>query len=96
MPELHVIVSGRVQGVGFRDATLDMGQQLGLAGWVRNRRDGTVQVYARGEPPRLGALRTWLAGGPPLARVDGVLDLPASANERSISPSRSFVRLPTL
>ncbi|KPF69325.1 hypothetical protein IP84_05425 [beta proteobacterium AAP99] len=96
MPELHVIVSGRVQGVGFRDATQDMGQQLGLAGWVRNRSDGTVQVYARGEAPMLGELRAWLASGPPLARVDGVLDLPVSGNERSISPSQSFARLPTL
>jgi acylphosphatase len=66
------VVTGRVQGVFFRQSTVNQARRLGLAGWVRNRDDGAVEGLASGAPEALAQLRTWLAQGPPAARVDGV------------------------
>ena len=65
-------VRGRVQGVGFRESCVDAAQALGVAGWVRNRADGSVEAMLQGTPERLAALRDWLQRGPPMARVDEV------------------------
>lgn len=65
-----IIVTGRVQGVGFRYHTQHTAQALGLAGWVRNRRDGAVEIWAQGEETALEKLLAWLRHGPPGARVD--------------------------
>ena len=65
-------VVGRVQGVGFRYATQREAGRLGCSGWVRNGSDGTVEVFAQGEPAALSRLRAFLADGPPAARVQGV------------------------
>ncbi len=78
--DLHVRVEGRVQGVGFRDTCVHQARKLGLVGWVRNRRDGTVEVMARGSAHALADLEAWLHRGPPLARVDRVT-LIDSAND---------------
>ena len=67
---VHITVLGRVQGVGFRYFTERTARSLGLVGWVRNRPDGSVEVYAEGPADRLDALRSRLHDGPPLARVD--------------------------
>ena len=67
----HVRVSGRVQGVAFRWHTREEALRLGLAGWVRNLPDGTVEVWAEGEPEAVAALERWLERGPALARVTG-------------------------
>ncbi|MEW5790256.1 MAG: acylphosphatase [Pseudomonadota bacterium] len=64
-----VIVAGRVQGVAFRAHARRRAAELGLAGWVRNRRDGTVEVWAEGDGAALQALLDWLRRGPPLAEV---------------------------
>lgn len=66
------VVSGRVQGVFFRDTTRREARLLGLAGWVRNRPDGTVEVVAQGAPAAIEALATFLGHGPPHAGVAGV------------------------
>jgi acylphosphatase len=66
----HVI--GRVQGVGFRWSTRHQGDLLGLSGWVRNRVDGTVEVFAQGDPAALAAFRGYLAEGPRHANVIAV------------------------
>ena len=59
----HVVVHGRVQGVGFRAFVEDTAESLGLEGWVRNRRDGTVEaVFAGPEPPVTAALEACRAG----------------------------------
>lgn len=50
---LHIRVTGKVQGVGFRYFVLNAATELGLTGWVRNRRDGSVEVLAEGEMDRL-------------------------------------------
>ena len=71
------IVRGRVQGVGFRWFVDHEARQLGLAGWVRNNLDGTVEVLAIGTDQQLHALRAKLQDGPRAARVDEVKELPA-------------------
>ncbi len=71
------LVHGRVQGVGFRWNTVHTARQLGLAGTVRNRPDGSVEVHASGEPGALDRLRAWLEHGPPAARVESVEEITA-------------------
>ena len=71
------IVRGRVQGVGFRWFVDHEARQLGLAGWVRNNIDGTVEVLAMGSAEQHAALLGKLQRGPRAARVDEVQQLPA-------------------
>ena len=66
---VRIVVRGRVQGVGFRYATVNEGRRLGLRGWARNAPDGSVEVLAEGEPDAVRALVDWCAHGPPSARV---------------------------
>jgi acylphosphatase len=69
---LHAVVRGRVQGVGFRDATAREARRLRLTGWVRNRMDGTVEITAEGDERALRELETFLRHGPGLANVTGL------------------------
>jgi DNA ligase D-like protein (predicted 3'-phosphoesterase) len=69
---IRAVVSGEVQGVGFRHATVRLARELGLMGWVRNGEDGTVLVHAEGALPALDELVAFLRVGPQLARVGGV------------------------
>ncbi|MBM5799338.1 MAG: acylphosphatase [Cyanobacteria bacterium K_DeepCast_35m_m2_023] len=68
----RLTVSGRVQGVGYRQATLGEAQLLGLGGWVRNCPDGTVQIEAEGPVVQLNDLRLWCERGPVAAQVHRV------------------------
>lgn len=70
--ELHLFVSGRVQGVSYRANAAAMAQRLGLAGWVRNLPDGRVEILAQGEDKPLRSLLAWAHQGPALARVEHV------------------------
>jgi acylphosphatase len=73
------VVAGRVQGVYFRQSTCDRAMALGLHGWVRNRMDGAVEGLAAGDDPAaLEAFRSWLAKGPPAARVASVEWVPVA------------------
>lgn len=72
MAAARFVVSGRVQGVGFRYATRAQALALGVCGHAVNRVDGTVEVLAVGEPGALDALAAWLQRGPDHARVDRV------------------------
>lgn len=69
---LSVRVSGKVQGVGFRAATVRQAHQLGLGGWVRNLDDGRVEALLQGEHAALDRMLSWLLQGPPAARVTDV------------------------
>lgn len=72
MIRVHAVVTGTVQGVGFRYATYLEAQRLGLTGFVRNLPDGSVEVEAEGEADVVGQLMAWLEDGPVHARVSGV------------------------
>ncbi len=69
---LHAYVGGRVQGVGFRQATREEADRLELDGWVRNLDDGRVEVVWEGEEDRAKALERWLGRGPRHAEVSAV------------------------
>lgn len=66
----RVVVIGRVQGVFFRDSTRREARRRGVAGWVTNRADGSVEAVFEGEPEAVEALVAWAARGPVQARVD--------------------------
>lgn len=75
MPAAHLLVSGRVQGVGFRWYVRVAARRLQLSGWVMNRRDGTVEIVAAGQDEKLVELRRRVARGPDGAIVEEVRDL---------------------
>ena len=70
---LSIVVTGRVQGVGYRFFVEDLAQSLGLSGWVRNNPDRTVECEAQGEESVLEEFCKELKKGPPLSRVNDVL-----------------------
>lgn len=75
MTALHVRVTGVVQGVGFRWFVRERARQLGLAGWVKNLPDGSVEVAAAGDEGQIRLLRGELQRGPPGASVDELQDM---------------------
>ena len=76
MATVHFEVVGKVQGVGFRWFVREAALRVGLAGWVRNRADGRVEVAASGPETAITELMSAARTGPPGARVDHVVDLP--------------------
>ncbi|WP_288039456.1 acylphosphatase [Acidiphilium sp.] len=68
----HLILSGRVQGVGFRDWMVTRARRLALAGWVRNRADGTLEALVAGDAPAVEELLRACRRGPRLARVTSI------------------------
>jgi acylphosphatase len=86
MSQLHVRVTGMVQGVGFRWFVRERARRLGLAGWVRNLPDGSVEVAAAGDDQQLELLRNALREGPRGAAVDNLEEVSASAPEPLSNP----------
>jgi len=74
----RLTIHGRVQGVGFRYALADEARARRLGGWVRNRRDGTVEAVVAGSGIDVEALIAWAQHGPPAARVTEVSVEPAT------------------
>ncbi len=72
MKAVRVVISGRVQGVWFRGWTIETAYHHGLDGWVRNRRDGTVEAVFAGENEQVEAMIQACNSGPTTARVTGV------------------------
>ncbi len=66
------VVSGRVQGVGYRWHVLREAERIAVAGWVRNLSDGQVEIVARGSPQQLQELEAALKSGPPIVDVENV------------------------
>ena len=69
---VHVLISGRVQGVWFRASTKQKAEELGITGWVRNTSDGKVEAVFEGEEEIVQKMIEWCRHGPPLATVEHV------------------------
>ncbi|NJK63739.1 MAG: acylphosphatase [Synechococcaceae cyanobacterium SM2_3_1] len=69
---VHLLISGQVQGVGFRAATEQMAHNAGVRGWVRNRTDGRVEAVFEGATPVVESMVRWCHQGPPAAQVEKV------------------------
>jgi acylphosphatase len=87
----RLLIAGCVQGVGFREATVDAARGARVSGWVRNRSDGTVEVLAQGESAAVERLVEWCRHGPRSARVTSVEVAVADADPALAG----FRRLPT-
>jgi acylphosphatase len=72
LTRIHVLIDGRVQGVGFRYATRAQAHALGLRGWVRNRPDRRVEALFEGEESDVEAMVAWCHHGPAFAAVSQV------------------------
>lgn len=90
MTARSIRIEGRVQGVFFRDWTVEAARALGLCGWVRNRRDGSVEALAIGPDSAVERLIRQCHEGPPSARVERVVV--AEAEEETLT---GFSRRPT-
>jgi len=89
---VRVRIAGRVQGVGFRYWTEETACGLGLAGWVRNRRDGAVEALIVGDEAAVGEMIKACRRGPSLARVD---EIDVDPVDLDVLP-QGFTRLPTV
>ena len=86
----RLIVHGRVQGVWFRGWTVDQAEELGLDGWVRNRRDGAVEILASGPDEAVAELIARCRRGPPAAQVERIEE-----QESDETPPPGFTQRPT-
>jgi acylphosphatase len=93
----HMIVHGRVQGVGFRAFVEHEALRRGIGGWVRNRRDGSVEAVFTGEPVAVAAMIEACRTGPLGARVDALYEHEGAAEDLSPRrPGEVFSMLPTV
>ena len=88
MAVVHLRISGKVQGVGFRWFVRETAAELGVSGWVRNTHEGDVELAASGEQSGLDALEAAVARGPSGARVTAVHRLPSATGTSYPSPFR--------
>ena len=90
MKRAHVVVSGDVQGVGYRYTMRIVAREAGVSGWVRNRRDGTVEAEVEGTPEQVDEVLAWMAEGPPGSHV-----MNAAVTDAAPRGERGFEVLPT-
>ncbi|KAK9290031.1 hypothetical protein L1049_008194 [Liquidambar formosana] len=88
---VRVVIKGRVQGVFYRDWTVENAKELGLKGWVRNRRDGSVEALFNGNPDSVQEMEQRCRRGPPSAVVTGLEIFPSSND-----PGTGFERKQTV
>ncbi|CAL1399299.1 unnamed protein product [Linum trigynum] len=88
---VRVVIKGRVQGVFYRDWTVGNATELGLKGWVRNRRDGAVEALFSGDPAKVDEMSQRCRRGPPSAVVTGLEVFPCDDD-----PGSGFERKPTV
>ena len=72
METRRLLITGQVQGVGFRHHTVQTAQKLGIVGWVRNHRDGAVEAVITGSDEQIAAMIDWARIGPASAEVNGI------------------------
>ena len=87
----HLVIRGRVQGVGYRDSMVYTAEAAGVVGWVRNTRDGDVEALVQGEPDAVERMIKWCRRGPPVARVAHVEIEPVDVEPLILG----FMRRPT-
>ena len=92
----HVVIRGRVQGVGFRAFVEDEATRLGLQGWVRNRRDGTVEAIFAGDTKAVEDTIAACRKGSHAARVDGIEVRDGGEDELALRGNDTFAVLPTV
>lgn len=90
MTVTHVSIRGRVQGVGYRAWTADEARRRGLEGWVRNRRDGSVEAVLSGAEDMVADMLAACRRGPPSARVDAVDASPATEDMLRLRAAGEF------
>ncbi len=90
MRRVHVLVSGDVQGVGYRYTMRMVARDAGASGWVRNLRDGRVEAEVEGADEQIDEVLAWMAEGPPGSRVDA-----AQVTDAAPTGSAGFDVLPT-
>ena len=90
--QARLTITGRVQGVGYRDWAIATGRRLGLTGWVRNRGDGAVEALVVGDDTAVGTMIEACRHGPALAQVDAVDIEPTDLDVLPLG----FTRLPTV
>lgn len=90
---VHLLIHGLVQGVGFRYSLCREADSLGLCGWVRNRRDGSVEALAGGPATAIALLIEWAHRGPPSAQVMRVEAQEGNADDL---PSACFEQRPSV
>jgi acylphosphatase len=86
----HLFISGRVQDVGFRQSMQHRARELGVSGWVRNRRDGRVEAVVAGARDRVEELLSWTRQGPPMAKVTDVRAARSDDSQRLPATGDSF------
>jgi acylphosphatase len=87
----RLMIRGRVQGVGFRFAMIDVAREAGVVGWVRNRYDGVVEAFVQGDASAVDRVVDWCRRGPPGARVAEM-----DTSEAPVDPAlRDFMQLPS-
>jgi acylphosphatase len=93
----HVLIHGRVQGVGYRAWTEDTARELGLQGWVRNRRDGAVEAVFAGPGEAVAKMIEACRQGPYGAHVTGIDQRPGTSEDMAMRPvGAEFAVLPTM
>jgi len=81
---LHVVIRGRVQGIGYRAWTEEEARERGIVGWVRNRRDGSVEALLAGAGEDVRAMIDACRQGPPGARIDAIDQRTGTAGELAL------------
>ncbi|WP_374350482.1 acylphosphatase [Chitinimonas sp.] len=91
MKAYHLLIKGHVQGVGYRNAMEWTAHRLGVKGWVRNRKEGTVEAVVEGNDASVARLLKWCWQGPPNAYVTAIEE-----TEQAPEGLQGFVRKPTV
>lgn len=92
----HVVISGRVQGVGYRAWTADEARARNLLGWVRNRRDGSVEAVFAGPADPVLEMVALCGRGPSMAHVAKVIEHESTDDELALRGNDPFATLPTV
>jgi acylphosphatase len=90
---LHLLITGRVQGVGFRWSMCEAALGHGARGWVRNRRDGRVEAVVDGDVAAVASMLSWAQHGPRSARIEHVETRPPTEAELALAGA-GFAALP--